>query len=361
MNARERFNAVMRFEPVDRLPLMEFMFYWPETLDRWTHEGMPADADPVAYFGYDRFEWLPVDFNLVPPFPAEVLADEDDTRVVRDVTGVVKREYKHGSAMPHYIEFPMKNRSDFLALRERLDPTSSERYPADWPQKVEELRHREHPVGLVARGLLAFFRDFMEFNAMSIAFLTEPDWVREVMAFHTDFLIALWERALTDVEVDMVQLGEDMAFKNGPMVSPGFVREFMVPEYRRLTDFLRAHGVEARIIDSDGDIGLLVPLFLQGGFTGVLPLENNAGSSPLLYRGRFPRLQMIGGIDKQKIAQGGPTLEAEVREKVGTLGPLGGYIPSFDHSVHPDVSLETYRRYLVELRRHSAADVRRSR
>ena len=345
----------MRFEPVDRLPFMEFMFYWPETRDRWNAEGMPGDVEPTDYFNYDRFEWLPVDFNFVPPFEVEVLEEDETTRVVRDVVGVIKREFKYGSAMPHYIEFPMKGPEDFPALRDRLDARRPERYPADWDARVKLLRGRDYPIGLVSRGLLAFFRDFMDFNTMSMAFLTEPEWIREVMTFHTDFMIALWERALTDLDIDMVLLGEDMAFKNGPMVSPDFVREFMVPQYRRISEFLGAHGVEARFIDSDGDIRLLVPLFLEAGFTGVLPIENTAGLDPVALREMYPRLQMIGGIAKGRIAEGGETLEREVREKVATLGPLGGYIPSFDHSVHPEVSLETYRHYL-DCMRNCASD-----
>jgi len=350
MNARERFNAVMRFEKPDRLPFMEFMFYWPETLDRWKDEGMPADAEPVAYFGYDRFEWLPVDFNFIPPFEVQVLEEDEKTRVVRDAVGVVKREFKYGSAMPHYIDFPIKTREDFLELKERLDPTSPERYPSHWDKLAASLRNRDYPVGLVCRGLLAFLRDFMDFNSMSVAFLEQPGWVAEMMDFHTDFLIRYWEKALSEVEVDMVQLGEDMAFKTGPMISPALVSELMVPRYKKVTDFLQAHGVPARIIDSDGDVRSLIPLYLEAGLTGVLPLENNAHCEPVSLREQHPRLQMVGGINKQTIALGGEHIERELAEKVGKVGPTGGYIPSFDHSVHPAVSFDAYRHYLARLR-----------
>jgi len=350
MNARERFNAVMQFEKPDRLPFMEFMLFWPETTERWVREGMPADADPVAYFGFDPFQWLPVDFNFVPPFDLEVLEEDETTRVVRDAFGVIKREFKHGSEMPHYIEFPMKTRADFLELKERLDPACPERYPADWDGRVKTLRGRDHPVGLVSRGFLAFFRDFMNFNDMLVAFMEQPDWIAEVMDFFADFLIRLWEKAVSEVEIDMVLLGEDMAMKTGPMVPPDFVAEMMVPRYKKVGEFLRAHGVNARFIDSDGDIRPLVPLFLEGGFTGVLPLENNANCSPVVLREAHPRLQMIGGIDKQVIALGGDHIEREVAAKVGAIGSLGGYIPSFDHSVHPEVSFESYKKYLAVLR-----------
>lgn len=40
MNARERFLAVMNFEPVDRVPLWEFG-YWAGAVRRWYTEGLP--------------------------------------------------------------------------------------------------------------------------------------------------------------------------------------------------------------------------------------------------------------------------------------------------------------------------------
>ncbi len=46
MTHRERFNRVMHFQEVDRIPNEEFG-YWGETLERWRGEGMPADADGI--------------------------------------------------------------------------------------------------------------------------------------------------------------------------------------------------------------------------------------------------------------------------------------------------------------------------
>ncbi|MCC6578973.1 MAG: hypothetical protein IT440_00910, partial [Phycisphaeraceae bacterium] len=42
MNHAERFHALMRFQPVDRLPVIEWATWWNLTLDRWAKEGMPA-------------------------------------------------------------------------------------------------------------------------------------------------------------------------------------------------------------------------------------------------------------------------------------------------------------------------------
>ena len=44
MNARERFNRVMHFQPVDHVPDEEFG-YWDETLQVWHMQGLPREID----------------------------------------------------------------------------------------------------------------------------------------------------------------------------------------------------------------------------------------------------------------------------------------------------------------------------
>jgi len=370
MNGRERFHGVMNFEPVDRTPFWEFMGFWPETIDRWHAEGLPAEVqlrdyylggdhiqspdavvDPKEYFGFDPVASIPIDFNPFPAFEPLVLAEDERTRTVRDEVGVTKRVFKSGSAMPHYVDFPLKTRRDFLAFKERLDPASPGRYPADWAEKVRAWKNRDFPLYLICRGLFAFGRDFMKFDELMMALLLEPAWIREMMEFQTDFMIRLWERALGEMEVDFVYIGEDMAFKNGPMLAPALARELLLPCYRRLTAFLRAGGVRHIIVDSDGDVRTLLPILLEGGVTGILPVERTGGVHPLKLRQEFPKLQMIGALDKQAIARGGEALRREVREVAAPLARQGGFIPGFDHSVHPLTALATYREYLEELRR----------
>ncbi|MCX6984122.1 MAG: hypothetical protein NT118_05125 [Lentisphaerae bacterium] len=346
MNARERFLSVMNFEKPDRLPFWEFMGFWPETIDRWHNEGLPENVSTEEYFGFDHFEFMPVDFNFVPAFERVIIEEDEDTRIVRDESGRTKKEFKYGSAMPHHIEFPIKTRTDFLELKERLDSSSPQRYPANFDSVVERYRNRDYPIGLISRGFFAFGRDFMSFEDLMVAFAEQPEWMEEMMDFHLDFLMRLWEKALNDVEVDMVYLGEDMAYKTSPMISPGMVTQMMLPRYKKLTGFLKNNGVKNIILDSDGDIRSLVPIFLEGGLTGVLPIEHNASCDPVDFRNKYPGLQMIGGLSKQAIALGGKSMEDEVSSKAGKLVSLGGYIPGFDHSVHPDTSLEIYKQYL---------------
>jgi len=57
MTNRERFERVMNFQPVDRLPVMEWAPYWDQTLERWYAEGLPRElkenVEIHEFFGLD--------------------------------------------------------------------------------------------------------------------------------------------------------------------------------------------------------------------------------------------------------------------------------------------------------------------
>ena len=73
LTVRERFRAVARFEPFDRLPMIEWAAWWDQTIDRWRREGLPAGDryELCRHFGLDLYyqEWLP---HRLPecPWPA---------------------------------------------------------------------------------------------------------------------------------------------------------------------------------------------------------------------------------------------------------------------------------------------------
>ena len=112
---------------------------------------------------------------------------------------------------------------------------------------------------------------------------------------------------------------------------------------------LRDHRVKILLVDTDGYNWKLIPLFFEGGVTGMGPMEVAAGIDVVDVRKAFPRFQIIGGIDKRIMADGNGVIDAELQRKVPPLVKVGGYIPCCDHSVPPDVSWENFRHYRQRL------------
>jgi hypothetical protein len=350
MNNRERFLSVLNYEKPDVFPLMEFMGFWPEVKSRWINEGLDEKDDLFEHFGLIEPKYVPIDFNFVPPFEKEIIEETDSHLILRDELGCTKKIEKATSAMPHYIEFPIKNRRDFEEIRERLNPFDFvHRYPANWDNLVTEYKTRTYPLGLIIRGPFAFCRDFVAFEQLMMMPYDDMELLRDMMNFQVDFTIKLWSRVVAEVEVDFIYLGEDMAYKNGPMFAPKLLSELVSPLYQKLSNFFKAHGIRNFLLDSDGCVSKLIPMYLASGVTGILPVEVVANIDPLVIRKEFPKLQMIGGVNKLSIIDGGRLIDDEI-EKVKILVESGGYIPSFDHSVPPVVSYQNYKTYIAKLK-----------
>jgi len=72
---------------------------------------------------------------------------------------------------------------------------------------------------------------------------------------------------------------------------------------------------------------------------------------PVKIRKKYGKnLALMGGIDKRELAKDKKAIEKEVRRKILPMLKAGGYIPTVDHTVPPDVPLENFLYYL-ELKR----------
>ncbi len=317
MTHRERFNRVMHFQPVDRIPNEEFG-YWGETLERWRSEGMPANADEELYFTLDirrERRLMPVNnTGAIPGLGFRILSLDDLER-----------------AKPHY------------------NPHSPERYPQNWDALVENYKTRDYPLGLNMTGFFGQPRGWMGLANACTGYYDNPDLMHAMGDCWADFVIESSRRALEEVDVDFVQVWEDMAYNHGSLISPGSFREFMTPYYKRVTDFIRAHGVDVILCDCDGNVNELVELFIEAGVNGLYPLEIVAGTDPFAIREKYPDFLLLGGIDKMALSKGPDAIDQEI-EKASQLMRHGGYIPFTDHRVPSDVPLANFQYYMLRKR-----------
>ncbi len=166
------------------------------------------------------------------------------------------------------------------------------------------------------------------------------------------------EIILKDVTPDAYVLWEDMCYKNGPLISPGMFRSFMLPRYKQLTGYIRSKGVGHIFLDSDGDCRALIPLWLEGGVTGIVPCEVQAGMDVYKLRQEYGReLLLIGGVDKKALAAGKETIDMEIK-KISRTIESGGYVPFFDHGLPHDVSYENIVYFMNELKRIAGGTLR---
>ena len=407
MNTRQRFIESMKNFNTD-ISTMKWEFgYWGETLNRWYREGLPRknppelpedittptsslyipawncdnkyvdegeypegiaitagglytptqgfplDTDVRERTGMDQSQRL-VDLNLLfyPTFEPEVIKETEDKFIYRDIDGVVRTFLKETATLPSWRESPIKGWDSWEELKERRMNFDhiKDRLPENWEEKVENYANRDFPLGLggYPQGFFGTLAHLLGYENLFKWYYRKPDLIHDILDTLTDLWIAVFSEVLKDVDIDHAQIWEDISYGTGSMVSPATIEEFMVPYYKRLTDFLKSEGVELIFVDTDGQCMDIIPLFVEAGVTGMLPFEVSAGMDVVQARENFPDLAMMGGIPKSEIARGKERID-EILEPVEYLLEKGGYIPFGDHLIPPDVPWENFLYYRERL------------
>lgn len=318
MNHVERFRAVMNFQPVDRLPRWEWAMWWDETIARWHTEGLPTRLTDVfeisQYFGLDPYKqfWFSTTESTI-------------------------------DAVQHHVEGVVANMDDYLALRPHIFPPHDKAIESMIPW-AEKQKNGEVVAWITIEGFFWFTRTLMGFERFMYAYGDQPELVHKISEDLLQYNLELLDKIEKRCVPTFLTIAEDMSYNHGPMISSKVFDRFMAPYYRRLVDRINESRI-VTIVDTDGDITLLVPWFEKVGIHGFLPLERQAGVDGFTLREQFPQLRMVGHFNKMVMNKGDDAIQNEF-ERLIPLMKTGGFIPSVDHQTPPGVSLEEYRHYL---------------
>ncbi|MDI9602482.1 MAG: uroporphyrinogen decarboxylase family protein [Armatimonadota bacterium] len=358
----ERFIDCMEYESSLPRPNHE-LGVWPQTAERWIGEAPEAVSGFTWNWfwgedglGLDRRDYVPINYGFLPPYEPELIEETDRYEVRRNHLGVVTRALKEGSvhggrmSMDQYLSFPVEGPEDFPDVRRRLTPAVPERYPADLDERIEAWRRRNIPLVLgtncAANGFYWRARELMGTEALSFAWYDEPALMHEMMETYADLIIETSVPVLERIDVEYFTLNEDLSMKAGPLLSPRTYAEFILPHLRRMVETFKGLDVRYFAIDTDGDPTLLIPHFLDAGVDIVWPIERASNVSPQEWRLRFGRqLRLWGGVDKRVLPRGPEAIRAHLREFIPLIEE-GGFIPTIDHTVPPDVTWDSFRYYM---------------
>ena len=360
MNSRERFNATYHYGNPDHA-LLGGHWCYNSTLSRWRKEGFPVSEHYYSYFGFDRTEIIPLnppyteDLDAVWPRPETRIVERGPEKqiVENDLGGRYLEWWDRDIGMSQWLEFPVRDRESWERFKTWLNPDQASRYPEYWGDLVRCYKGRDYPLGISAGSLYGWIRDWVGMENLALWYYDCPDLVHDMVDYVADFIIKLSERALNDIpDIDFAAIWEDMCMKTGPLISPQLFREFHLDALKRVTKVFKEAGVGLIMLDSDGKIDELIPLWMEGGVDQLNPLEAASGCDPIRYRKEYGKaLRLGGGIDKRVLREGMPRkgIEEEVM-KYADLVKEGGFVPAVDHAVPSDIPFENFKYYTDLLR-----------
>ncbi len=349
LTLRERFRRTMFFQEVAAAPNFEFG-YWARTLESWHGQGLPDhvvdEATAYDYFGIENLAVVGVNSGPLPICEHEILEETEDRQVYRDPYGCVAEINRHGDqSIPHFLDFPIKDRASWEPFKAALDPEAPERW-TNFEASIEALQDSTVPIAIFAGSMVGMARNFIGFEGIAMMSYEDPELLTEIIDTFGACTVGVLEKALPRVQVDAGMGWEDICFNSGPIISPEFMRQAAGPWYRRVADLLVAHGCCVYTTDTDGNINPIVDIFLDNGLNTMFPVEVHAGTDPVALRARYGRrIKFWGGVCKMVLAESKEAIDAEL-ERLRPVFEEGGFIPTVDHRVPANVPYAHYLHYL---------------
>jgi hypothetical protein len=116
----------------------------------------------------------------------------------------------------------------------------------------------------------------------------------------------------------------------------------MLPRFKRPDQVIRNAGRDILVLGSDGNIDLLIPLWLEAGINFFWTLECAARMDPLALRRKYGKDIILGvGLDKRQFYDKA-SLKAEVITKVPQLTKAGPASPARTTSCHSTCPSRTF-------------------
>ena len=141
--------------------------------------------------------------------------------------------------------------------------------------------------------------------------------------------------------IDVIAFKDDLAIQTGPEISPALMRELVIPRLGQLLEEVRSRTQAKIWFHSCGSIYHLLPDLIDIGVDILNPVQVMAEGmdTSRLKREFGQHLSFWGAIDTQTALPFGTPedVRAEVRRRIGDLGPGGGYVLASVHNIEADV------------------------
>jgi uroporphyrinogen decarboxylase len=311
MNGLERILAAVRFQDLDRVPVVPQVFGHAARA-----AGLPLDrylTDPAVLARCQA--------AAMEDYRADAVFALLDVNVETEALGSRLRYAK--DSYP-YVEHPVLERASAVGGLRLPDPRRAGRMPV----ALEAARLLRHAVGdraLVAGcvlGPMTLACQLMGAEAALFAAVDTPAAFEQVLDFAVDLALRFGAAQL-EAGAHLCLVFEPSA--SPAVVPPGFFRELLAPRLRRLGAGLRDGGAVAGWLAIAGPIEPILPSFPA---CGVDIASFDYCVDPRRARAAAPRLGLAGNIRPLAFVDSGPEAIAEACAPVLDLARTGGVILS---------------------------------
>jgi uroporphyrinogen decarboxylase len=320
-------------------------------------EWVGADVKPV-YTG--SREWRPSRLPDGSPCEVPLLwrpeTRADGSHVIRGSAGEITAIMPSGGLYFEPVSYSLRDAVTIADVERRQDLFETADWPffadetfADLGNKARALHENTHYalMGNFAVHVFAGAQMLRGFDTFLMDLLLDPPLAECIMDHLVEVYIRRFDRYVEAVGpyVQIISVNDDMGTQAGPMVSPSLYRRRIKPYQGRLYRYIKSHFDGYLFLHSDGDISQLIPDLIENGVDIISPVQFTAANMDLgKLKAEFGRDITFwgGGCDTQQVLPYGTPQEVrdEVKRRIDTLAPGGGFVFNQVHNIQADVPPE---------------------
>ncbi len=296
MTSRERVERTINFEKPDRVPFN----FWMDRRRMAELDAKYGHDFRLTHYGTDVIE----SYAVFPKFPSAEYREEAGTN------WMVKELFDDWSEAP---DIPMPD---------PLDPdiyVQLDAHVRDYPDKA---------IIVNSPGVLTIIEMMRTQESLYVDICMYPEEVKAFFDRISDVMARAAEEALRR-DVTALYVQDDIAFKNGLLLSEEQLREFVVPHWQKVIDVARERDLPV-FFHSDGNVTDAWDLFCHDLDVRMLnPLQPELQDIGEFKRRYHGKMGCYGGLQTSAIHMLSPDeLRAHVFDIFGKLGEDGGLILS---------------------------------
>lgn len=361
-NKLRRIQNTLACKEPDRIPIFEI--FWEEFREKWKKEKkLDKEISIFEYYDMDIVMGAP---NTDPKIESFKLINKgEDYIIYKSGFGctIKKADY---CPMPQFLDFSVKSADDYDSF-ELQNPEDKRRYFEEsanlisspghivappFSEQIKTYKNKIPIMGVVCEGMEKSWR-LRGVEGVFIDMVTASDKFKRFLKRLEEFEIKIGLKQI-EMGVDLMFIAGDIAYDKGMFFSPEMWREFFKPYLFNMCKAFKEAKTDIKLIyHGCGNAEAVFNDIIECGIDGYHSLEVKAGIDVINLKKKYKnRLSYIGNIDCRDILPGSKeNLKKDVLRKLNAAKG-GGYIPSADHSVPSNVSVENYDYFINLIREY---------
>lgn len=330
----------LNHEEPDRVP--RFLFYTPEVQSKICSILNIDVVDNPYLFDIEVENDLMLCYRGISNIPG-VYQEKyigDKKLVFKDVWGIEYRkvDYGKGEGRGSYVDMISHPLSDIKKYDTYKfpDPLTNEDYEAH-KILIEKYGKDYGIIAGVATTVLEASWYLRGLDNLLMDMMTNDDFVIDLMQKCADYHLVV-AKEMVKIGADIIWFGDDVGMQEGMLISPEQYRKFLKPIYANLIQEIKKVDKNIKVAyHTDGYVEPVIPDFIEIGID-ILQVIQPACMDPGKLKKKFgENLSFWGSVDVQYVMPFGTAGEVvnEVRERIRTVAPGGGFILCPSHCVQP--------------------------